>query len=132
MGYRILILQTFQPIRQRNSLVRQEACSRPPHTYASIYLGGRVARWFNCGANFPDTVSSGRDWTRATWSRNEYGSTMPVRRPTLIANFISALNINLTILLAPFVKLYLFITFCIIIPERSSHAIFQQKHCNLY
>ena len=69
--YEIFITNMQAHYRQRNSLIKQEVCSDMPHTYTStppsvISLISLI------------TAAGVQDWIRATWSRNEYGSTMPL------------------------------------------------------
>ena len=54
IGYSIFI-QTCKLIRQRNSLVKQEASSKMPHSYTSTLPREQVARSFHWGANLPVT-----------------------------------------------------------------------------
>ena len=65
-------------------------CSEMPYIYTSTPPGGKVARSFYWGANLPDTAARGRNRTRATWSRNEYGFTMPLRWPQLLHQITAA------------------------------------------
>ena len=73
------LLQIGKLIRQRNSLIKQEVCSKMQHTYPSTPPAGEVARSFYWGVNLPDTAARDQDRTLVTWSQNEYGSTMPLR-----------------------------------------------------
>ena len=72
-------LQAFRLIGQRSSLIRQEGHRRDAKHLHIHTQWRKENRSLHYGAELPDTATSGRDWTRDTWSWNEYGSPMPLR-----------------------------------------------------